>query len=123
MSDMNLDINETNLILTAKEKYYLDITLPFKVNSDDGTAKFDKATKVLTVTLPTNQEDENEEHNNREDVNGAESNGIEEIEGNQENKELIQEIENTNETVEETGKNSFLNVVTEESQKKYKEGT
>ncbi|XP_059174324.1 protein kintoun-like [Physella acuta] len=50
----NLDIFEKRLVLTsvAPAAYKLDLALPFPVNEDDGSAKFDKTKKTLTVTLP-----------------------------------------------------------------------
>eukprot|EP00330_Aristerostoma_sp_ATCC50986_P011355 CAMPEP_0114581246 /NCGR_PEP_ID=MMETSP0125-20121206/5386_1 /TAXON_ID=485358 ORGANISM="Aristerostoma sp., Strain ATCC 50986" /NCGR_SAMPLE_ID=MMETSP0125 /ASSEMBLY_ACC=CAM_ASM_000245 /LENGTH=130 /DNA_ID=CAMNT_0001773325 /DNA_START=380 /DNA_END=772 /DNA_ORIENTATION=+ len=41
MKEVDLDVNEKTLVLKAEKKYYLDLELPFKVNSDDGSAKFD----------------------------------------------------------------------------------
>ena len=51
---VNLDIFEKRLILESKTPaaYRLDINLPYPVDEDNGSAKFDKAKHCLTVTLP-----------------------------------------------------------------------
>lgn len=56
-NEINLDIEEKRLVLKSKSsaKYYLDLILPFTVNEQEGSAKFDKATKKLTVVLHTKQ--------------------------------------------------------------------
>lgn len=53
-ANANLDIFERKLTLQSESPaaYMLDINLPFPVNEDDGSAKFDKSKKTLTVTLP-----------------------------------------------------------------------
>lgn len=52
ISNVELDINEKSLKLNCKE-YSLDIpSLPYQVNEEKGSAKFDKKTKVLQVVLP-----------------------------------------------------------------------
>ncbi|KAK6181059.1 hypothetical protein SNE40_008997 [Patella caerulea] len=50
----DLDIFEKRLVLESKEpaQYKLDIALPYPVNEDDGSAKFDKTKRCLIVTLP-----------------------------------------------------------------------
>ncbi|CAL1531244.1 unnamed protein product [Lymnaea stagnalis] len=50
----NLDIFEKKMVLTsvAPAAYKLDLSLPYPVNEDEGSAKFDKAKRTLTVTLP-----------------------------------------------------------------------
>ena len=50
----NLEIYEKRLLLesVAPAAYKLDLKLPFPVNEDDGSAKFDKSKKTLTITLP-----------------------------------------------------------------------
>jgi dynein assembly factor 2 len=57
VSEVDVDISESALILKAKDKYYLDIKLPFKVNSEEGNAKFDSKTRTLKLTLPTIKEE------------------------------------------------------------------
>uniref|UniRef100_A0A0A9ZGU2 Protein kintoun n=1 Tax=Lygus hesperus TaxID=30085 RepID=A0A0A9ZGU2_LYGHE len=53
-NDANLDVREKCLSLVSEKpaKYKLEITLPYVVDDDNGTAKFDKDRKILTVTLP-----------------------------------------------------------------------
>lgn len=48
---IDLDINQSSLKLTGL-KYNLYIDLPYGVNEDEGSAKFDKTKKILTVKLP-----------------------------------------------------------------------
>jgi dynein assembly factor 2 len=53
VSNVKLDIYEKHLHLESQKPYYrLDIDLPYPVNENDGNAKFDKAKKMLSVTLP-----------------------------------------------------------------------
>ena len=53
-SNVSLDIFETKLELKSEKpaKYELNITLPYPVNEDNGSAKFDKCKNKLIVTLP-----------------------------------------------------------------------
>ncbi|GFR57843.1 protein kintoun [Elysia marginata] len=50
----NLEIYEKHLMLesVAPAAYKLDLKLPFPVDEDKGSAKFDKSRKTLTITLP-----------------------------------------------------------------------
>ncbi|CAG5115869.1 unnamed protein product [Candidula unifasciata] len=50
----SLDIFEKKLILesVSPAAYKLDLSLPYQVNEDEGSAKFDKSKRTLTVTLP-----------------------------------------------------------------------
>ncbi|RUS80339.1 hypothetical protein EGW08_011908 [Elysia chlorotica] len=50
----NLEIYEKRLMLesVAPAAYKLDLKLPFPVDEDKGSAKFDKSKKTLTITLP-----------------------------------------------------------------------
>ncbi|XP_005097915.2 protein kintoun [Aplysia californica] len=50
----SLDIFEKRLLLesVSPAAYKLDLALPFPVNDDEGSAKFDKSKRTLTVTLP-----------------------------------------------------------------------
>lgn len=52
IAELELDINDREFILKAKDKYYLDLKLPYKVLKDEGSAKFESKTKILKVTLP-----------------------------------------------------------------------
>jgi hypothetical protein len=47
-----LDINDTTLVFEYPEIYYLDLNLKYKVDKDEGSAKFDKKKKTLTIRLP-----------------------------------------------------------------------
>jgi len=50
---VDLDIFEDRLVLKSeKPAYSLDLKLPYPVNDEDGSAKFDKGKKSLIVTLP-----------------------------------------------------------------------
>lgn len=107
-----MDINEKNLVLKATKKYYLDITLPYKVDNGEGKAKFDAKTKTLSVTLPVVYDKDDQEIKKPDAVEEIGGNGDEDVEEG-ESEENEQEQEN---------KNGILNIVNEESQKKYKEG-
>lgn len=47
-----LDINDSTLMFKYPDVYYLDINLCYKVDKLNGTAKFDKSKKTLTVRVP-----------------------------------------------------------------------
>lgn len=52
---VNLDVSEKRIKVDYDKKgvvYHLDATLPYAVESSKGTAKFDKAQKMLIVTVP-----------------------------------------------------------------------
>lgn len=53
-NDVALDVTERNLSLLSEKpsKYKLFLNLPYCVNKDDGSAKFDKSLRKLIVTLP-----------------------------------------------------------------------
>lgn len=52
MADMILDVSERQLVLTYKTDYLLSLPLPYPVMDKKGVAKYDKASKCLTVSLP-----------------------------------------------------------------------
>jgi dynein assembly factor 2 len=52
VSDVNLEVTSLNVVVEVPEKYYLDLMLPYEVQDNDGTAKFDKSTSKLTLELP-----------------------------------------------------------------------
>lgn len=52
MKNAQLDINETNLVFGVEGLYYLDLNLKYIVDKDQGSAKFDKSKKTLTIRLP-----------------------------------------------------------------------
>ena len=52
MKNANLDINESTLVFDYPELYYLDLNLKYKCDPDNGTAKFDKTKKTMTIKMP-----------------------------------------------------------------------
>jgi len=52
IKEAKLDINETNLLFEYPDLYYLDLNLKYKCNAKQGTAKYDKQKKTLTVRIP-----------------------------------------------------------------------
>lgn len=52
MKNAKLDINEETLVFEYPELYYLDLNLKYKCDPDEGSAKFDKSKKTLTIKLP-----------------------------------------------------------------------
>jgi len=52
MKQATLDINDTTLMFKYPDVYYLDINLMYKVDKANGSAKFDKTKKTLTVRVP-----------------------------------------------------------------------
>lgn len=54
-TEAELDITERSLTLSVPDKYSLAIELPLPVNFEKGSAKFDKAKKLLLVDLPALQ--------------------------------------------------------------------
>lgn len=58
-SSVDLDISEGRLELKSlpgiKRRYNLEVKLPYPVNHNAGTAKFDKASSMLTVILPVHK--------------------------------------------------------------------
>ncbi|KAL3872690.1 hypothetical protein ACJMK2_035900 [Sinanodonta woodiana] len=53
-AQVSLDVFEERLVLESKKpaEYKLDLKLPYPVDEDRGTAKFDKSKSCLVVTLP-----------------------------------------------------------------------
>lgn len=52
MKGAQLDINESTLVFGIEGLYYLDLNLKYKCNTEQGSAKFDKTKKTLTIKLP-----------------------------------------------------------------------
>ena len=52
MKVAKLDINESTLVFEVPDLYYLDLNLKYQVNSEAGSAKFDKTKKTLTIRVP-----------------------------------------------------------------------
>ncbi|KAJ8725553.1 hypothetical protein PYW08_003736 [Mythimna loreyi] len=98
--DCTLDVQEKYLKLASEKpaKYKLDITLPYLVNDECGTAKFDKSKHMLIVTLPVIRKNLNNNNENSLKVDsGVES---EENSGSQSdedvcNSNLIEELSST----------------------------
>ena len=55
MADVDLDVTKDS-ISAVSDELRLKTYLPCRVDSDNGTAKFDPSTFVLTVTLPISDE-------------------------------------------------------------------
>ena len=55
--DVDLDVSAERLVLQVEGKYDLLLDLPFPVDEENGSAKFDKALHVMSVTLPVLKED------------------------------------------------------------------
>uniref|UniRef100_A0A3Q0KI17 Protein kintoun n=1 Tax=Schistosoma mansoni TaxID=6183 RepID=A0A3Q0KI17_SCHMA len=53
-SCVDLEVTEMHIHLSSRKPiaYLLDLKLPYKVNDAEGTAKFDKSTHTLCITLP-----------------------------------------------------------------------
>jgi len=50
---LTLDIGTDRVVLSTRSNiYYLDIWLPIDIDSDECGAQFDKATHILTITMP-----------------------------------------------------------------------
>ncbi|DBA03843.1 TPA: hypothetical protein N0F65_005733 [Lagenidium giganteum] len=82
---LELDVNEKSLKLRAEGYAPLDLSLPYPVNEDTGSAKFDKKARKLVVTLPvlppplparTIQVEEVEDNQTHEDQQLHEDNGV-----------------------------------------------
>ncbi|XP_033733842.1 protein kintoun-like [Pecten maximus] len=96
-SQVDLDVFEQKLALKSEDpaKYKLDLKLPYPVDDDQGSAKFDKTNKCLVVTLPVIPDKVPEMPNfdrKNDEVNGV-ANGVDDSEGVV--PPLIQEISNS----------------------------
>jgi len=50
---LTLDIGTDRIVLSTRSNiYHLDIWLPIDVDSEESGAQFDKATQILTITMP-----------------------------------------------------------------------
>lgn len=124
---MRLDINANNLILDIKEKYYLDMKLPYAVLPEKGNAKLDSKTKKLKITLIvdhtkiTNQEKEKitlveeKSMNENENIEKEEKNSPK-TEENQNKTENFGNIADDNNILEFKEKNEFLKVSNEKKE-------
>lgn len=94
--ECTLDVREKSLCLKSDNpaKYKLDVTLPYAVNDEYGSAKFDKTKRKLIVTLPVIKQNltsysssslkvdsgvESEENSGSQSEDDCKSNGIEEL--------------------------------------------
>lgn len=51
--ELTLDVGEDRILIESKSKgYLLDIFVPYFIRSEKSTSTFDKASKILTVTMP-----------------------------------------------------------------------
>lgn len=84
-SDAVLDVQERQLLLKSETpaKYRLDLPLSYRVDPDQGSAKFDAKVKKLTVTLPVITNSLNNDHHHHTDAttkiltDGKEDSGVE----------------------------------------------
>ena len=49
---VDLEVTTSHIKLLCKGKYRLEVQLPFRVLEEEGSAKFDKASRTLVVTVP-----------------------------------------------------------------------
>lgn len=114
---MKLDINENNLILDIKNKYYLDIKLTYPVSPEKGNAKLDSKTKKLKITLiidqtkinkqAANVEQNSEKNEKNDELDNNGNNEIEEIKPKAE--EILNEVEeNSPKIIENQDENNGL---------------
>jgi len=54
VSEVDLDVAATNVVLEVADKFYLDVSLPYEIDAGKATAKFDKhkSPSELTLVLP-----------------------------------------------------------------------
>lgn len=52
VGDITLEVTSNNVVVEVPEKYYLDLPLPYEVDENAGTAKFDKTAQILALELP-----------------------------------------------------------------------
>lgn len=50
--DISLDVTNDNVVVEVDGKFYLDLPLPYEIESENGQAKFDKVKQVLSLDLP-----------------------------------------------------------------------
>jgi hypothetical protein len=55
--DVDLDVSSERLVLQVEGKYDLLLDLPFPVDEENGSAKFDKTLHMMVVTLPVVREE------------------------------------------------------------------
>lgn len=52
MKEAKLDINESTLVFAVDGLYYLDLNLKYLCDQENGSAKFDRNKKTLTIRMP-----------------------------------------------------------------------
>ncbi|XP_055379981.1 protein kintoun [Condylostylus longicornis] len=108
-ADCNLDVTERKLYFNSEKpaKYRLNIDLPYPVKDQLGSAKFDKSTKKLVVTLPVHSEAERCIKDLYREDSGVESDPREE------NSSLDSPTRKDSPTPEDFGKNKSVPLVEE----------
>ncbi|KAK0179081.1 hypothetical protein PV327_007906 [Microctonus hyperodae] len=74
-NDAELDVQERLLILSSEKpaRYHLELPLPYRVDPNNGNAKFDSSNKKLTITLPVIRDNINKQQFEFKDDSGVES--------------------------------------------------
>ncbi|KAK0084054.1 hypothetical protein PV325_007687 [Microctonus aethiopoides] len=74
-NDAELDVQERLLILSSEKpaRYHLELPLPYRVDPNNGNAKFDSSNKKLTITLPVRRDNINKQQFEFKDDSGVES--------------------------------------------------
>jgi len=75
-SDINLEVTSLNVVVEVAEKFYLDLPLPYEVQENDGTARFDKGKQALCLELPVKAKPQNPNPAAAESVSELESSGV-----------------------------------------------
>ena len=106
-SEMTLDITEKSLTLISEKpsKYKLDLSLPYFVDEEGGNAKFDKASRKLTITLPVRK------HKTLHLIDvGREDSGVESDIGHRSQESSSDEEMSLQNTVVEVNENEALDI-------------
>jgi len=51
MKDTTIDIEKDKIIFKTKDKYSLELKLPILIDTEEGTAQFNRETRILTIKL------------------------------------------------------------------------
>jgi len=51
MKDAIVDIEKDKVIFKIKEKYALELKLPILIDTEEGSAEFNRETRILTIKL------------------------------------------------------------------------
>eukprot|EP00747_Dinoflagellata_sp_TGD_P184322 gnl/TRDRNA2_/TRDRNA2_39854_c0_seq1.p1 gnl/TRDRNA2_/TRDRNA2_39854_c0~~gnl/TRDRNA2_/TRDRNA2_39854_c0_seq1.p1 ORF type:complete len:674 (-),score=181.31 gnl/TRDRNA2_/TRDRNA2_39854_c0_seq1:66-1805(-) len=106
-SDITLEVTASNVVVEVPEKYYLDMPLPYEIESEKGNAQFDKTKQVLTLELPVvpKAPDPNAvsiwgrsatEVDEGDDKEQEDDGGLDELRGEEEEEEPLPPLEDTN---------------------------